>query len=186
MRLPIKIESGIVVLGHRGVGKTNLIAYLIRKLSPQYHFTIFDIIGNLKAFENQENVDYYQLNPRSEGDKIDELLINVMDNGNTMTIIDEADRYKYTNVLSDYINLGRNYNTGFIASSRRTADIDKDFLANADLAFIFQSTLPQDLSVIKEWFAADESLFRTLKPHEFILFYNGKPIYRGTVPKTLE
>ena len=72
------------------------------------------------------------------------------------------------------INLGRNYGIGYIASARRTANIPKDFISNANYSFIFRHNLPQDLNVLREWFSENEEIFKQLGLYEFALFKEGE------------
>ena len=99
-------------------GKTTLIKYLVQSLS-QYQFLVMDVVGNLKDLERNANViGYFQINPHDTA-SVDEVFTNTVKEGNMMIVLDEADRYKYDKVLSDIVNLGRNYKLGTIVSARR-------------------------------------------------------------------
>jgi hypothetical protein len=102
-----------------------------------------------------------------------------------MVVIDEIDRYKSEkgSMVNELVNLGRNYGVGGIFAARRTADVNKDILANSPYIFTFQHILPQDLSVLIDWFAQDEAVFRDLQQFEAILFKDGEQIWVGKVPE---
>jgi intein/homing endonuclease len=161
-------------------GKTTLLKFLVTQLSSQYKIVVFDLLGNLGELAKLENVAYYKTTV-GDTNKIDEVLYKVLKKGNMMIAMDEADRYKYTKTMSDYINLGRNYSCGFIVIAHRTADIHKDYLANARYIFVFRHRLPQDLEVITDWLDVDWEEVQNLADHEFLIFQDGVKIFRGSL-----
>ena len=178
-----KQDEGVVVLGKRGSGKTNLLRFLVTTLK-NFNFFILDAIRNLEDLQDKPNViDYHRLNP-ADTKTANEVIGETLDTGNMMVVVDEVDRYKTTpgTKLSDLVNLGRNFDVGYMAAARRTARIDKDVLAGATWTFVFRHILPQDLEVLTDWFGADEQVFRELGDHEVILFRNDQEVWRGTVP----
>lgn len=102
-----------------------------------------------------------------------------------MVVMDEVDRYsaKPGGMVNELVNLGRNYGVGGIFAARRTADVNKDILANSGYIFTFQHILPQDLDVLIDWFAQDEAVFRDLQQYEAILFHDGEQVWVGKVPE---
>ncbi len=175
--MEIQSDNSIVVLGKRGSGKTTLIRYLINiAISNHIHIAILDIVGNYIQFKGIKNVDYYLVQPHN-ANKLNKIFSEVYKNGNQMMVLDEADMYDYSLLKKDLfysiINLGRNFGIGYIASARRTANIPKDFISNANYSFIFKHVLPQDLAVLREWFSEDEEIFKNLDEHEFAIFKDG-------------
>jgi DNA helicase HerA-like ATPase len=182
-KLKVKIEDGIVILGRRGSGKSNIIRYLVKGPLKSYKFVVLDVVGSLKSLEGQPNVEYYVVNPRRTQD-VNKIINKVLEERNKMLVSDEIDRFDYmrTSALNDLVNIGRNYGVGYIVAARRTATVSKDFLSNAEFSFVFQHILPQDLEVLREWYNIDEQILRNLKAHEVILFHGAEPIWRGMVP----
>ena len=101
-------------------------------------------------------------------------MLKIYNEGNQLVVLDESDMYDYSLLKKDLfysiINLGRNYGIGYIASARRTANIPKDFISNANYSFIFQHNLPQDLNILREWFSEDDNIFKNLEKYEFAVF----------------
>ena len=171
-------DNSIVILGKRGSGKTTLIKYLIKKaLSTGVKITILDIVGNYIYLKGDKRINYHIINPHN-AKQINSILLKVFNEGNQLLILDEADLYDYSVLKKDLfysiINLGRNYGIGYIASARRTANIPKDFISNANYSFVFRHNLPQDLNVLREWFSENEEIFRQLGLYEFALFKEGE------------
>ena len=190
VKQPIKIKTsdGIVVCGKRGSGKTTLMKYLIEKL-PNIKFEIFDLLGNFKDMSSQKNViDYHIISAGSQedvnsGESIDDIMNGILDRGDTQVVIDEADRYSYRQKggFANLIDVGRNFNCGYMAATRRPANISKDYLANATYIFAFRTILPQDIAVMIDWLDIDEATLKALGKFEFIAFLEGEPIYKGKV-----
>lgn len=185
----IKESEGVLVLGKRGSGKTELIKYLIRNLSPEYRFVILDIVGNLKEFEHYKNINYYQINPR-DSERVEEICAKLLKAGKdyadkvgwqkakegfAMLVLDESDRLTYKgiqtkNSLSDIINLGRNYGIGYIASARRTSAISHDYWSQATHGFVFRHKHKLDLEKLEAEYGEDSSFFGALPLHVFAHF----------------
>lgn len=166
--IKIDISDGVVVLGKRGSGKSTLCRYLISSL--KYRFVVIDVVGNFSYLKDNEKVEYHLINPHST-ETIDEICRNTMSEGNKMLVLDEADRLSYSTMLSDTLNLGRNYGVGYIATARRTANIHKDYLANQKHAFIFKHTYPRDVKVLEEWLNVESELLRNVQPYKPLYFY---------------
>lgn len=183
-KLEVDTDQKITVLGKTGSGKTNLIKVLMADILPDYNFVLLDSIGNFAEFEGKPNIEYHQVNPADE-EEIDKIIYSALERGDCMVVIDEVDRYnsKKGTMLNELVNLGRNYGVGGIFAARRTADVDKDILANSPYIFVFQHILPQDLSVLIDWFAQPEDVFRDLQEFEAILFKDGEQIWVGKVPE---
>lgn len=116
-------NDAIVILGKRGSGKTSIVKFLLNILAdPQYNFrfTIMDIVGNLQEFEGKSNIQYYLVDPNDK-DGIDMVIDMALKEGNQMVCLDEADRYRHyeTSKLSELVNVGRNFNCGYITTARR-------------------------------------------------------------------
>jgi DNA helicase HerA-like ATPase len=186
--IKIKVSDGITIVGKRGSGKTTLMKYLMTKL-PHINFEVFDLLGNFEDYRGKGNiVNYHVISLGNQedintGETIPDLIDGVLDRGDTMVVIDEADRYPYKQKtgFSNMIDIGRNFNVGYIAATRRPANISKDFLANSTYIFAFRTILPQDLEVMTDWLAIDGGTLKTLGKFEFIAFYEGDPIYKGKV-----
>jgi hypothetical protein len=184
-RLQIPIDQGSVFLGKRGSGKTEGVKFEAEELP--YDMIILDVVGNLKELadkleKQKRKVEYHLVNPHDNA-TISAVLQKAMKQGDKMVLMDEADRYEYyankKNTITDFINLSRNYRCGYMATARRTANISPDFLSNATYVFVFKHTHPRDLKVLSEWFDMDPQEFRSLKPHQFILFIEGDPAFKG-------
>lgn len=179
LEFQIRQDDGVVLLGKRRSGKTEGIKFLVRELP--YKFRVLDVVGNLTELKALPNVEYFLINPHDEKD-IDQKLKGI-DNPPRMLVLDEGDRYSYgiqrKTLLSDVINIGRNYGVGYIVSARRTATLPKDFVANEDWAFVFRHIYPNDLEVLTEWFELPEERFRDLEPYHFLLFHDGELTAEG-------
>lgn len=189
-KLQLKITDCHVVLGRRGLGKSVLIRFLAYEVP--FDLVVLDVagdMGSLKRLATKERkVDYYMINPHDE-DKVGEIILKAEEEGNKLVLLDEADRYDYyTNVkneLSDFVNLGRHYQTGYIAGARRTANLAQDFMANATYAWIFRHTSRRDLEYLKQEFPdIPEDVLRHLEDHEFIVCKNGVPLFRAKLNLT--
>ena len=175
--MEIQADNSIVTLGKRGSGKTTLIKYLIKlALNQNIRVSILDIVGNYLEFKGQHNINYYLTQPHN-ATKINQIMLKIYNEGNQLVVLDESDMYDYSLLKKDLfysiINLGRNYGIGYIASARRTANIPKDFIPNANYSFIFQHNLPQDLNILREWFSEDDNIFKNLEKYEFAVFKEG-------------
>lgn len=167
--MEIDVSDGIVALGKRGSGKTYLIKKLITRLP--YRFCVIDVVGNMKELQGNSRVEYHLTNPHNS-DMIDSICMEAMEKGNQIIVCDEADRIAYTTRFSDVINLGRNYNVGYLASARRTANISKDILANQSHAFVFRHTYPRDVAVLNEWLETEPEKLRMIPQYNCMYFNN--------------
>jgi hypothetical protein len=183
-KLEVDVSDKVTTLGKTGSGKTNLIKVLLSDILKDYQFVLLDAIGNFAEYESNPNVEYHQTNPTDTAG-VDEILYAALERGDCMVVIDEVDRYdtKKGTMLNELVNVGRNYNVGGIFAARRTADVDKDILANSKYIFTFQHILPQDLDVLIDWFAQPEQTFRDLQEYEAILFKDGDQVWVGKVPE---
>ena len=183
-KIEVDVSGKITVLGASGSGKTNLIKVLMSDILKDYYFVLLDSIGNFAEYEGKENIEYHQVSPQDTAG-VDEIIYAALERGDCMVVVDEVDRYetKKGTMLNELVNLGRNYDVGGIFAARRTADVDKDILANSPYIFTFQHILPQDLDVLMDWFAQPEQLFRDLQQYEAILFKNGEQAWIGKVPE---
>lgn len=182
-------NDSIVILGRRGSGKTSIAKFLIKILSdPEYNFrfTILDIVGNLQEFEGAPNVQYYLIDP-NDRDGVDMVVDMALKEGNQMVVLDEADRFRHydTSKLSELVNIGRNFNVGYMTTARRTANIPKDYIVNSNWVVIFKHTWPEDIDRIIEWLNVDEGMIRALRPFEFILVHDTEVIgkYKLNLPE---
>jgi uncharacterized C2H2 Zn-finger protein len=183
-KIEVDISDKITILGKTGSGKTNLIKVLISDIFPDYHYVLLDTLGNFAEYEGKPNIEYYQVTPTDQT-KVDDIIYAALEEGNCMVVIDEVDRYKSKQgtMLNELVNVGRNYGVGGIFAARRTADVNKDILANSPFIFTFQHILPQDLDVLIDWFGLDEAPFRNLQEYEALLFEDGQQIWQGMVPE---
>lgn len=174
----IECSNAVVILGKRDSGKTFLIKTLMHLLP--YRFTVIDITGDFKGFQFKGDYWLVDINDRLI---VENHLLDVWSEPNQMLVIDEADRFPYhKTTLSKIINLGRHQNIGYIASARRTANIHKDILSNADYAFIFRHVLPSDLSYLNRWFPnTSEKEIRSLQDYEFLVMQKGSPTLKAKV-----
>lgn len=160
--------DGIVALGKRGSGKTSVVKAIA---SPLPNKVIIDIVGNLESIKDK-SARYFLTSPLNSVGIFDKLDYK---KGNFYLVLDEADRIPYKNALQEIINLGRNWNIGYIATARRTANIHKDYLANANHVIVFRHNLPQDLEMLSEWLPANAfDIVTKLGDHQFVLVSNDK------------
>lgn len=160
--------DGIVALGKRGSGKTSVVKAIANKVPNK---VIVDIVGNLESLKDN-SARYYLTSPINSVAVFDKINYK---KGNFYLVLDEADRIPYKNALQEIINLGRNWNIGYIATARRTANIHKDYLANATHIIAFRHNLPQDLDMLNEWLPPEAvAQITKLGEHEFVLVSNDK------------
>lgn len=190
-KLKLPIDIGMVTLGRRGSGKTELIKWLCKQVP--YDLTVLDVAGDLEELkklgkqwyefsDKRREVDYTMVNPHDE-EKVDEIVLEAERKGRRWVVLDEADRYPYyanvKNPLSDFVNLGRHYQTGYISAARRTANLSPDFIANATYAFAFRHTNRNDIKYLLAEFEVSEEQLRSLTDYEFIVFENGSPLFKS-------
>ena len=180
-----EIDKGYFILGKRGSGKTELTRHLVRLFaSGGYKVIVLDVIGNLTGLKKEypKEVELIDINPK-DFDRVEEIFKQLDDQGKSkkyyplIAVLDEADRYSYgmmkKTYLSDYINKGRNYGQGYIAVTRRTADISKDFPTQADYAFIFQLRSDKEILSVQDWLGLSDEEAESLKYlplHHFLLW----------------
>lgn len=165
--IEIPIDKGVAILGKRGSGKTEVLKFLVRTWAERgYKVIVLDVIGNLKLLKKEfpKQVEYVRINPK-DMERVEGIFKTLLDKGNgmedkgkkypLMVVLDEADRYNYGMIrktyLSDYINEGRNFGMGYTAITRRTADIHKDFVTQADYVFIFRTRGNKEKLSIQDW-----------------------------------
>lgn len=176
VKMKIKISDTTIILGKKGSGKTTLIRYLITELRTSYPITIIDVIGNFTGFQNKKNIRYYLVNPNNSKE-IEQLANRIFYKGNTLVVFDEFDTYPYSSMHKDAMynlfQLGRNRNIGFILSARRTANISKDIIANANHTFIGNTGYLPDIERLQTYYQFSMSDYRSLKTYQFLYIYEG-------------
>ncbi len=174
MEIRIRNDDGILILGKRGSGKTTLAKFLYHKLNfPRT--LILDCVGIWRGLGK----NYILVNPQA--DDIDPILKKVMEKGNYFIFIDEADRYPYSPMLSEMVNLGRNWGIGYLAIARRTANIHKDFMANANWTFIFQTTQERDIQHIINSYDVNPEQLIELDKYEFLVINDNTVLGKGKI-----
>lgn len=143
-----KQSNLIVVLGHRGFGKTSLINELLEMLdSAQIEFVILDILGK---FRERSNSIYF--NPAYK-DKVNSL-IRKLYNKHFYIVFDEADSIcKPKSIpppMYDILNYGRNNGQGGIYSARRPFRLNRDVTAGADFLILLGCREQKDVEYIAE------------------------------------
>lgn len=169
-----------VVLGHRGTGKTTLMASLADLMAPRDRLVIVSPIPALKA--RLPDVDWYKVSIRDRAG-MEKLFASWMATRKQVHILaDEGDELTgnvaqglATNSVYDVLNYGRNYGIGATVSSRRVASIAKDLTANADLVLIARTTDPGGLDYMSDWLADSteidyQSIVRQLPQYVFLVW----------------
>jgi len=155
----------VVILGKRGSGKTTLARALILQ-NPHLKYLIVDVVGKYEDLKEKHTVIRIANVERS---KFDLALIHAMDKG-MFAVLDEVDRFQYDHVLSYFVNIGRNYDSGWIAIARRAANMSKDFITNANYTFIAKTTQKRDVDFIRASYDIDADDLAALGEYEFYLF----------------
>ena len=75
--------------------------------------------------------------------------------------------------LYNLFNLGRNRNIGFILSARRTVNISKDIIANANKVFIGATGYLPDIERLQTYYTFSMSDYQSLKSFQFLYIYEG-------------
>lgn len=174
--MKIKISDSILVIARKGAGKTTLIRWMIEELRKSYHITIWDVLGNFTDFRGKKNISYFLINP-NDTKQIETLAIEVFNRGRTLLVVDEWDVFNYNTLkksaLYNLFNLGRNRGIGFLLSCRRSANISKDMIANADHVFIGNTGYLPDIERLQTYYDFKMSDYHSLKPYQFLYIYEG-------------
>jgi len=170
----LKPTDTAVILGMRGAGKTTLAKALIKQ-NKHLKYLIVDVVGNYGGFAKKYPVLRIA---NVEKAKLDKALIKAMDRGR-FAVLDEIDRFKYDHVLAYFVNIGRNYGSGWIAIARRPANLNKDFITNAAYTFIARTTQMRDVEFIRASYDVSAEELASLKEYEFYMFHYDKR--EGTV-----
>jgi hypothetical protein len=127
-----------------------------------------DVVGNYEAFSDRYPVLRISSVERA---RLDRALIWAMDRG-YFAVLDEIDRFKYDHVLAYFVNIGRNYGSGWIAVARRPANLNKDFISNADYTFIAKTTQVRDVQFIRSSYDVAAEELAALREYEFLMFHH--------------
>ncbi len=171
-----RADEVVLILGKRGSGKTTFLKEL---LNLDYNFFIFDPMNRLPHLKEKKYVA--GLIPRADTEKTTAYLNYIYANGNMTVIIDELDIFPYSPILAHIILTGRNKNIGVYASAHRPADVDKDYITNADWVISFNFKEPNDIEYLKRYVGASNArriYSLNFYKHEFILLRQGN--YEGT------
>jgi adenylate kinase family enzyme len=164
-KITLKSTDRILVLGESGSGKT----YLAKHIVPNFprHIIVSPYHGE---WQGEKNV-IYTVNASETYRAIEKALKA----GNVFIVVDDADLFLENYLDDDNIRLlligSRHFGVGYLMISRRTQDVPKLLLKQANKVFIFQTDLDRDLEIIKNNFGEENA--NTVKnlnraTHEFL------------------
>ena len=162
----------IAILGKRGSGKSTFLKWLISKL--KYSIVLLDTMLEHKRYG--KHVMLVKPKPfKTQYNSLLKYAIELALNTKSILAIDELSYYQnprnIPKKLNDFVQYGRHFNTGFIFTSRRPAEIHKNILANTNHFFIFKIDLPNDIYYLSSYVPI--KLLHKLKrltPHSFIYY----------------
>lgn len=175
-----------MLYGIRGCGKTELLKYLIRSYDNEGIRTlVFDTMHNHRYTLKHGAIIKPQYAMKE--DAFLKACNHVWKEGNIVFAIEEVDQYCKPQwlhpELDSIVNVGRNRGIGYIATTRRIADVHKDVIANCEHHFIFKAFLPRDLEEYQKYVGKLVWQAKDLAPYHFIYYkVGGEPQICRPIP----
>ena len=165
-----KRENEIVlILGRKGEGKTTLLKMLLlERVSLGRDIVVID---PLQQFPREfSEVTYFT----SDDDKENlEVLGRLYNRGSVDIFIDELDllttaQDSQKSITRKLFRYARNKDINLYSTAKRTSNINKDSLSNADILCIFKTTEGNDLKRLREVYEIDPEELKRLNKFEYI------------------
>ena len=158
----------ILILGESGSGKTFLAEILARQYSR--------ILVVTPAFEDWQKIPKENIVYTLSSEACYKQMKKSLEVRNVLLVVDDADIYLNPYILDDeYIRTiiisGRHYGIAWMMVSRRTQDMPKLILKQANKVMCFQTDIARDLQIIKENYGEQASLYvknLNREKHEFL------------------
>jgi len=175
----IKQTDLLLIAGKRGMGKTNLLLYIITELTKMNVNIIivdpvFDLKENLRIFYGTDDERIINIKYGNR-DKFNRFLYELFKAGwRGMIIVDEADKFfpngKFLTDMENYfIQIGRHHGIGGIFVTRRLAKMHTDLASQCNKILAFKHWHRADLDYLREANLDDYvEYLRTLQPYEFL------------------
>lgn len=182
--MEFKIGETALIAGRRHTGKTTLLRYILKNLSRWVIVDILRQYSDLGIVKNEvsdvldlllaggNRVVYQPVSNLKEN--FQELCRRILTEvGNITIAIEEADRIanKWRPLdpsVYDLVHLGANANVGYIAITRRTANLQSDFISQSIHYFIFRMVWDRDLEALRDSLGDKINLSRTLQDYHCI------------------
>lgn len=175
----IRIASwnAITVCGMKGTGKTFLEKH---GLLPLYREVfVFDTNGEFEEYPNYEPGTDSPL----ELDKVAKVIWN---RWNCVLLVSEAELYLPVNQqlppnIFKIITRGRHRNVGFIADTRRIANLNKTVFGLSEHCFVFRHFSPTDIEYLSKFIPSDCRQLASLQDRWFWHYSRGSVIVHSPI-----
>ena len=177
MPIALSPTSKITIAGMSGCGKTILARHILTSYQRR---AIWDAQGEYRDFGSYQPRDY----TREEFDKFAKA---VWENGNVMFVVEECEEFLTNIGMSKYMhriaNRGRHRGIGYIAITRRIANVNKTVFGLSSDMFLYRQFLPNDLRYLKEFIPERivDSLPK-IADFEYLHYSKGKAVKMKPVP----
>lgn len=188
----IRSFDKIVFCGMSGSGKTNL----ERSLLPLYKSLLvfdpddeFQEYPDIRKLRKGRNVQICRYLPETDDPmELNEIAKLVWDKRNCLLVVSEAEVYlpvykPLPTWIFKLINRGRRRNIGFIADTRRVAELHKTVFGLAEWVFIFRHFSPNDLKYLSGFIGDEAKNLADLPDYHFKIFHRGRVTIHDPVKK---
>ena len=181
MKLAIRKSDGILILGTRGSGKTYALTYILNKLK-KYKWLVIDPVGAVSRYNLDEK--YCAL---MQVDILDESLDNIIERAFQLGVnvaIDEVSEFPYAKYsgIRKLVMMARNWNIGYVFTSRAPADVHKSIINNSKYILLFHIHETNALKYLNYFLDFDARELVSLSNYEFYIVKDGKTIMRNGNP----
>jgi DNA helicase HerA-like ATPase len=159
-------DEGITIGGIRGYGKTTLAKMLLRKFP---RVLVYDPLDQYQGFNRYV--------PQSDTPEEFAYVANwVWREQNIMFAIEECENYigegmAICQAAKNIINRGRNYGIGYMAITRRIANLSKTAFSLSDHVFLFRFFAPNDVRYCSDFIGRDwAARLQELPKHNFLYY----------------